>query len=91
MGYITKSCIKAGENVLGMRGNRTKHDDEILAELSQKQKQLKNEHEGGREGGSEGGWEGGRERGGGREGGRRGWGGSDDAWLGEIVSGGMEG
>ena len=26
-----------------MRGNRTKHDDEKLAELSQKQKQLKNE------------------------------------------------
>ena len=41
--HITKSCINAGEKILGMRGNRTKHDDEKLAELSQKQKQLKNE------------------------------------------------
>ena len=41
--HITKSCIKAGEKILGMFGNRTKHDDEKLAELSQKQKQLKNE------------------------------------------------
>ena len=43
--HITKSCIKAGEKILGMCGNRTKHDDEKLAELSQKQKQLKNEAE----------------------------------------------
>ena len=41
--HIIKSCIKAGENILGMRGNRTKHDDEKLAELFQKQKQLNNE------------------------------------------------
>ena len=41
--HITKPCIKAGEKILGMRGNRTKHDDGKLAELSQKQKQLKNE------------------------------------------------
>ena len=41
--HITKSCIKAGEKILGMRGNRTKHDDEKLAELSQTRKQLKNE------------------------------------------------
>ena len=41
--HITKSCIKAGEKILGMRGNRIKHDDEKLAELSQKQKQLKTE------------------------------------------------
>ena len=41
--HITKSCIKAGEKILGMRGNRIKHDDEKLAELSQKQKQLKHE------------------------------------------------
>ena len=34
---------KAGEEILGMRGNRTTHDDEKLAELSQKQKQLNNE------------------------------------------------
>ena len=40
--HITKSCIKAGEKRLGMRGNRTKHDDEKLAELSQEQKQLQN-------------------------------------------------
>ena len=39
--HITKSCIKAGEKILGMRGNRTKRDDKKLAELSQKQKQLK--------------------------------------------------
>ena len=32
-----------GRKILGMRGNGTKHDDEIMAELSQKQKQLKNE------------------------------------------------
>ena len=40
--HITKSCIKAGEKILGMRGNRTKHHDEKLAELSQEQKQLNN-------------------------------------------------